>query len=174
MTSKTSFIDDIYAELISCVTRDGSLTQISKSFRSLTTDEERIADCYYLLSFYNLLPTIEKIRKNKSPDLAEKLKNEGNKAFIYKDDNLALYYYNRALTYAPNGSKVMFLIFANRSAVTFSLEDYSDSIKDIDRALRGDYPENLKYKLLERKGKALIKLARFIDADIALKVLFIL
>lgn len=161
--------ENIHKELVNCITGDDTLTQISKYFKELKTDSERVAECFQLLRNYNLLPDINIAKNKKSADISEKYRNDGNRAFVQKDDMLALYYYNRSVTFAPIGGKEMSLAFANRSATTFSLGDYTDTIKDIDRALGGEYPDHLKHKLWERKGKCLMKLSNYKEAEIALK-----
>ena len=53
---------------------------------------------------------------------------------------------------------------ANRSAVLFSLKAYDLCLDDIKLALESGYPEELHYKLLERKGKILMFFKQFVDA----------
>lgn len=42
------------------------------------------------------------------------------------------------------------IIYANRSACLYRLEDYDRAIADIQRALYGGYPKNLRYKVYDR------------------------
>ena len=56
--------------------------------------------------------------------------------------------------------------FLFRSAVLFQMEEYKPCLRDIDRALKSGYPDNLTHKLLDRKGKCLMKLSHFSDAII--------
>ena len=53
---------------------------------------------------------------------------------------------------------------ANRSAVLFSLKAFHLALDDIKLALEVGYPEELQYKLLERKAKILTFFKQFIDA----------
>ena len=144
---------------------------MSNSFKEFVTDFERVAECYCLLRNYGLLPNHDwRNNKKKTSSSSEKYRNDGNRAFIQKDDMSAMYYYTRAVGYAPIDSKEISLAFANRSAVTYSLRDFSDALKDINRALKGDYPDHLKFKLWERKGKCLFELGRILEAQTAFEV----
>lgn len=52
-------------------------------------------------------------------------------------------------------SKDLAIALANRSAVLFSLKAYHLSLDDIKLAFDSGYPEELHFKLLERKAKIL-------------------
>jgi len=43
--------------------------------------------------------------------------------------------------------------YANRSAVLFQMKEYELCIRDITRAFNYSYPNNLMYKLFERKAR---------------------
>lgn len=123
-------------------------------FGSFKTDAERIALVYSILHEADLLPSyVEKTPK--SSTASEKHRIEGNDAFRKKKDKFALQCYTASIAFAPNKSKELALGFANRSAVKFSSGEYSSCITDIDYALTGEYPDHLKYKLYERKGRCL-------------------
>lgn len=157
--------ENILKELINCITIDDSLVFVSNTFKEFTTDFERVTESYCLLRNYNLLPNFSsKNNRKKSSAASEKHRNDGNRAFVQKDDMSAMYHYTRAIGFASAGSKEMSIAFANRSAVTYSLGDFADVVKDIDRALQGNYPDHLKYKLWERKGKAFLELGKFLEA----------
>ena len=51
--------------------------------------------------------------------------------------------------------------FANRSAVLFQLKEYELCIRDITRAFDNSYPNNLMYKLFERKARCLKALKEY-------------
>ncbi len=68
-------------------------------------------------------------------------------------------------------SKELSIALANRSAVLFSLKAYHLSLDDIKLAFEAGYPEELQYKLLERKAKILVFFKQFIDAREAYKQL---
>ena len=46
------------------------------------------------------------------------------------------------------------------------MEEFKACLRDIERALKSDYPDKLAHKLLDRKGKCLMKLSHFSDAII--------
>ena len=56
----------------------------------------------------------------------------------------------RGLLAAPEGSPVLSVLFANRSATLFKMSRFSDCVSDIEEALRFGYPDNLHYKVAER------------------------
>ena len=51
--------------------------------------------------------------------------------------------------------------YANRSAVLFQMKEYELCIRDITRAFDNSYPNNLMYKLFERKARCLKALKQF-------------
>lgn len=131
-----------------------AIESTSELFGRCKTDFERIAVAYSILHEANLLPShVEKTTK--SSTASEKRRIEGNDAFRKKNDKRALQCYTASIAFAPNKSKELALGFANRSAVKFSIGEYSSCITDIDYALTGEYPDHLKYKLYERKGRCL-------------------
>uniref|UniRef100_A0A1B6BZN3 SET domain-containing protein n=1 Tax=Clastoptera arizonana TaxID=38151 RepID=A0A1B6BZN3_9HEMI len=129
----------------------------STLFNCLESDAERVFLVYSILNSSLLLPDI-KIKEEKLESKAEHWRKEGNAAFMKKQDINAIKWYTQSIGYAIPENKEMSLALANRSAVTFALGEYSQSIRDIDAALNGKYPDNLKYKLYERKGKCFQKL----------------
>ena len=48
---------------------------------------------------------------------------------------------------APEGSPVLPVLFANRSATLFKMSRFADCVEDINEALRLGYPNNLHYKV---------------------------
>ena len=51
--------------------------------------------------------------------------------------------------------------YANRSAVLFQMKEYELCIRDITRAFDNSYPNNLMYKLFERKARCLKALKEY-------------
>lgn len=102
-----------------------------------------------------------------------KIKREyGNKAYQEEKDLDALYLYTQAVISAPcEGSKDLSICLANRSAVLFSLKAYALALDDIKLAFEVGYPNDLKYKLLERKAKILMYYKQFSDAQVCYKEL---
>ncbi|KAK9498328.1 hypothetical protein O3M35_002986 [Rhynocoris fuscipes] len=161
--------EKIYAEITRFLKNSGLQDTIVNNIK-LNTPIQNVIESYVLLKEINLLPKPIK-RTTKSDKLSAKFRNEGNIAFRQKKDMLALECYTKAVAFALIDGKELALAYANRSAVTFSLQEYIDSLEDIDRALSAYYPDKLKYKLLERKGKCLMRLNQkneasqaFIDA----------
>ena len=68
-------------------------------------------------------------------------------------------------------SKELAVALANRSAVLFSLKAFHLALDDIRLALESGYPEELQFKLLERKAKILTFFKQFIDARDTYKLL---
>jgi len=77
---------------------------------------------------------------------------EGNKSFNRKNNTEAISHYTKSIAVASNDSEELAIAFTNRSAMFFQLKKYNFCILDIDRALN-NYPDTLKSKLFERKGK---------------------
>ena len=48
---------------------------------------------------------------------------------------------------APEGSSVLPVLLANRSATLFKMSRFADCVSDVDEALRLGYPDNLHYKV---------------------------
>ena len=62
------------------------------------------------------------------------------------------------------------LIFTyRRSAVLFGLKAYGMAIDDITLAFRLGYPDDLAYKLYDRKAKCLVAFKQMADAEVAYK-----
>ena len=99
----------------------------------------------------------------KNDNLANRLKDEGNKLFMKSKDSSALEKYNEALFHASRNGTALSLILANRSAVFYKQGKFEQCEKDIKMALAWNYPNKMKYKLLDRRAKCLYKLGRFND-----------
>lgn len=149
--------DAVLEKLSSYLKNTKAVESTSKLFGRCENDFERIAVVYSLLHEAKLLPShVEKTLK--SSTASEKHRIEGNEAFRKKQDKLALQYYTSCIAFAPNRSKELALGFANRSAVNYSSREYLFCIADIDYALAGEYPDHLKYKLYERKGRCMLQM----------------
>ena len=55
----------------------------------------------------------------------------------------------------------------SRSAVLASIGEHGPALRDISRALKRKYPQNLNFKLLERKAKSLVGLKLHSEAVVA-------
>lgn len=98
--------------------------------------------------------------ESKNEEIATKKINVGNKMISIAPLKEVIKIYNEALAHALPGSEVLARAFANRSAVLTNSAMYEDSLKDIERALKIGYPDNLKAKLYARKAKNLLALSQ--------------
>ena len=57
-----------------------------------------------------------------------------------------------------------------RSAVYFQMRHYSKCLEDIEAALMFGYPEDMQYKLMDRRGRCLLRCYRLYEAQEALEV----
>ncbi|KAF7995906.1 hypothetical protein HCN44_007013 [Aphidius gifuensis] len=71
-----------------------------------------------------------------------------DKDYLYK----SIEAYTKSIAHAPVGSSELSLAYADRSAVLFKARLYDDCLLDIERALKADYPDDLKVKLLFRRS----------------------
>ena len=103
-----------------------------------------------------------------SPDLSSQKRNAGNKSFQKKKDQEALNLYSEAVfscnVVTAEGKKDCTLALANRSAVWMKLKKYEECLDDIEAALYFKYPQNMLYKLLDRKAKCLTALGQVDEA----------
>jgi tetratricopeptide (TPR) repeat protein len=63
------------------------------------------------------------------------------------------------------------LALGNRSACLLQMKRYDECLRDIDQALGHGYPPALRYKLLDRRARALIETNRFAEAAVTLQSL---
>ena len=61
-------------------------------------------------------------------------------------------------------SRELAVLLANRSAVLFSLKAYGMALDDIELAFRLGYPDDLAYKLHDRRAKCLVAFKQMEDA----------
>ena len=129
-----------------------------------TMEDEEIVDI-----FKTSLETDDK-DSSVSPDLSTNKRNAGNTAFQKKKDKDAINLYSEAVFAADVstdvGKKDCALALANRSAVWIRVQKYEECLDDIETAIMFHYPENMLYKLIDRKAKCLAALG---DADEARK-----
>ena len=130
----------------------------------LTLEDEEIVDMFKLN--FSTDDSASKV----NPDLSADKRNAGNSAFQKKKDKEALDLYTEAVFAADvvteAGTKDCALGLANRSAVWLKLKKYEECLDDIETAILMKYPENMLYKLVDRKAKCLAALG---DADAAKK-----
>ena len=80
--------------------------------------------------------------------------------FQGRRDEQALEKYTRSVAVAPPDGDCLAVAFANRSAVALRTGEYASCVRDVDRALGAGYPARLRYKLHERRARALLRLCR--------------
>ena len=143
-----------------------------RMFSKLETDEERVMYCTMLHRMDHMI--VKPVFKTKNAELAKTKRAEGNEAFQKKRYKQAMMLYTMSVMKSPhNGSKPdesLSYAVANRSACFYYLGDMESCLKDIDYAISSGYPDQLKYKLHERKAKCYILLEKYDSAKTALNV----
>lgn len=94
----------------------------------------------------------------KSSVKALEFKKSGNDLFCRGEFIEALKCYTKCAAVAPPNSPELAFAYANRSATLLKLERYEACLVDINRALKENYPETSKPKLVDRKKNCLEKL----------------
>ena len=145
----------------------GQLSQLSATFGQLRSDHDRVAFTLQLPcvhQVFDLQPTFNP----KSSAESIKLRSDGNKLFQRKQYLEALEVYTLSILKAPlEGEKrELSLAFANRSAVLYHLQKYELCLLDIEYSLKYDYPEELRYKLFDRRGKCYRQLGMSHKAEV--------
>ncbi|CAG2061728.1 unnamed protein product, partial [Timema podura] len=87
-------------------------------------------------------------------------RNKGNNKYKLHDDEGSLELYTESVRYAPRGSSDLALAYANRSAVLLHMGYYQECLRDIDLALKNNYPQHLRHKLEARQGQCLAERQR--------------
>ena len=112
---------------------------------------------------------IQEAYPEKNPYEYKAKKEYGNKAYEEGKDIDALYLYTQAVVAAPcdpltGRSRDLSVALANRSAVLFSLKAFHLALDDVRLALESGYPDELRFKLLERRAKIETHFRQFSDA----------
>lgn len=153
-SSVSSTFDSMFEELLKQLRSEGNVKEISDEFSQLRTNQGRAA---FALNLKNVKDTINVNHGGgKSNVDALKLKDLGNKQFQKGVFQEAVKLYTKSIAYAPTSkenSRTSAICFANRSAALVHMKLYKLALLDIERAISSDYPDELSYKLLERKGK---------------------
>jgi len=171
MSGPSSYdFETFYHNICSELQTRGEVHNLSKQFSQLADDNERIK---FVLE-KNLVTGLHwKDLNYSSKDRAEsqRLRNLGNQVYQKNKLTEALEYYSQSICLAPHPLppntyishaqdlddnftyEELALGYANRSAVLFQMKEYDLCIKDITRAFNYSYPNNLMYKLFERKAR---------------------
>lgn len=141
------------------------------NFTDLKTVEEKIRYVYNILikdpEFKNIKNICLKRKSQKDSEKSKRFRDLGNKNFQKKINEEAIKYYNESILTGPieNGKgKDVSLGLGNRSVVFYNLNEYDNCLQDIEGALEFGYPEDLRYKVFERKGRCLKALGKLDEA----------
>lgn len=156
-------MNNIRQNLSNKIQASGRLNEITYNFKQLTTDELRIVTILRLMEMFETTPQAKCKLKN-SKDSTD-LRNEANQIFISSKNNInklieTWQLYSKSISTSTINSPELSLAYANRSAVLMKLHKHKQCIEDIDRALRLEYPDHLRGKLLCRKLECLRVLNR--------------
>ena len=155
----TGIFDDWYASICFFLKDSGKLDKVSKLFGRIKKDEDRVNFAQRLKIAHSTM-RIDPMYKCKSVEEAVRLREDGNKLFQSKQNTRALEKYTESVITAPIVSdnanlrnREYSLALGNRSAVLYHMKKYSECLQDIDSALQHGYPEELRYKLYDRRAK---------------------
>lgn len=181
-SSKQVSFETYYHKICASLQSVGEVHSVSKVFSQLANDNDRVR---FVLE-RNLGSTLwcpkELNFQQKDRGESQRLRNMGNQ--VYQKNRLteALDNYNASICLAPHppppnafvlhpsgvdhldesfSHEELALGYANRSAVLFQMKEYELCIRDITRAFDNSYPNNLMYKLFERKARCLKALKDF-------------
>ncbi|CAK9808876.1 SET and MYND domain-containing protein 4 [Anthophora quadrimaculata] len=123
-------------------------------FKVLHTDEERIIFILKCMLKYNIIP--EMFGDTKDAKKSEDIRGVANRTYIKSPLTQStcveiLKMYTKSITYAPNPSEELALVYGNRSLILFKLHKYEECIQDINRSLAITNSDNLRVKLYLRK-----------------------
>lgn len=139
---------------------EGNMTEMIK----FTFDLKCFKDALDIKEFY----------PEKKPLESKAKKDYGNKAYQAGKDLDALYLYSQAIITCPVGadgkSRELAILLANRSAVLFSLKAFPLALDDIELAFEMGYPDDLAFKLYDRRAKCLLPFKRMSEAEAAYKL----
>jgi len=147
-------------------------SQGTKEFRRLADVEEKVEHVYKILikdpDFRDISKLCTPLLKGeKDAEKSKRSRDLGNKNFQKKVHEEAIRYYTEAVLLGPieaGKGKEAALGLGNRSVVLFTLKDYEACLEDIAGALELGYPEDMHYKVYERRGHCQKALGRFEEA----------
>jgi len=137
-----------------------------ETFNTLDTDEERVYFCTMLNKVDHMI--VKPVFKAKNLEVAKAQRAEGNEAYTKKRYKQACLLYTMSAMKAPSsGDDTLSYSIANRSACLYYMGDIKRCLADIDFALTQGYPDQLQYKLFERRSKCYVHLKQFDKAKTA-------
>ncbi|XP_025202672.1 SET and MYND domain-containing protein 4 [Melanaphis sacchari] len=133
-------------------------------FNELTDDKQKIQFVYERLYAHGQASsdsesTEDRPASYKNGDKALEMKKSGTDYFQKSDYRNALNWYSLAVLHCPQTDdwKIQLsIIYANRSACLYHLENYDLAISDIQRALDHGYPKDLRHKVYDRKARCFL------------------
>ncbi|CAD6241924.1 GSCOCG00009377001-RA-CDS [Cotesia congregata] len=123
----------------------------------------------YLIDINNEMSLlINESLKTKHAKISEEKINQADQNFITVAISSVIEIYTQAIAYAPNNddSRQLAIAYGSRSAALSYAKLYQDSLNDIERALKLDFPNNLRARLYVRKVKNLLALDPRIRPDV--------
>lgn len=132
----------------------GTFTEFLEDFKTCKTDTERVDKLYKLPETHDVVK-VKVVRQEKNEEESARLREKGNEMFKKRQYQKALELYNTSVAMAPTSGETttLSLALANRSAVLCHIKLYKPCLDDIEAAIQYGYPENLRHKLYERRGK---------------------
>ncbi|XP_058809124.1 SET and MYND domain-containing protein 4-like [Phymastichus coffea] len=147
-------MNNIRASLSHKIQSAGRLQEITLKFSRLESDELRVLTVLRIMELFDTIPP--STCKTKDTKDSIDLRNKANKLFVCNSEPIKTWeLYSKSIATALNDSQELSLAYANRSAVLIKLLKYDECLQDIERALRLDYPDRLRGKLLCRKIECL-------------------
>lgn len=142
-----------------------------KEFRSLPSLEEKVEYVYNILvkdpDFRDVIKLCPERKSDKDAEKSKKCRDLGNKNFQARVHEEAIRFYSEAVLLGPikdGQGKEAALALGNRSVALFALQDFEACLEDIAGALELGYPEDLYYKVFERRGCCFKALGRMEEA----------
>ncbi|KAL4224479.1 hypothetical protein ACF0H5_015180 [Mactra antiquata] len=158
------------ADLKTKLDENESYSMFLDDFSLCKSDESRVKMVYQLPTTSKLF-AVDKMKNGKNVEESVQLREEGNATFKKRQYKRTLDLYNRSVCMAPTSgdTSVLALAYANRSAVLCHIKLYKACLLDIQSALDYGYPESLRHKLYDRRGKCHYQLNNEEEAKQAFK-----
>lgn len=156
----SSLVDvyDYTDKLKELLVKHGTVLSVSKEFKEINENSERIRFLQKLLLDNNLIADSGKLKVEKSNEIAVSCRVKGNKFYSNKQFLDALESYNQSVCFAESGSEQVGLAYANRSAVYYELQLFDNCLRNIQLAKQNKYPERNLKKLENREELCLEKI----------------
>ncbi|CAD6208728.1 GSCOCG00003535001-RA-CDS [Cotesia congregata] len=138
----------------------------AERFSGAKTDEDFVRAALKMhVEQQDELPKLKDIKKPKCEVKAKLMLDEAKQGFSSISLGKTVEVYNTAMSLALPGSELLAHAFANRSIVLSNAAMYEESLKDIEHALKANYPDNMKASLFARKAKNLFALDPTADIE---------